>query len=492
MTSGTKGAFDRHRARGDFYACGPSTLENDLKENEATPGTKGKAERITLLDFTTPPMRAFHMTWMAFFLCFFAWFGIAPLMPVVREELSLSKDQIGWCIIGSVALTTIARLLVGWLCDQCGPRRTYAGLLILCSLPVMGIGLAHDFTTFLIFRVSIGLIGASFVITQYHTTQMFADRCVGTANATTAGWGNFGGGVTHLVMPLVFAFFVTTLGLTPASGWRASMMVAGIACLLMGIAYYALTQDTPFGNVPGQPNRHARRRISSKGSFRVAFRDPRVWVLFAAYGLCFGVELTIDNVAAMYFIDYIPELHEMNSVNALTLAGLCASVFGGMSVFARTLGGYVADRCGNRWGFPARIKWLFLVLFCEGLLLMVFSQTRALYSSIPSLMLCGLFVHMAAGATFAVVPFVNRTALGSVAGIVGAGGNAGAVLSGLLFKSDSIPWPSAFFLMGTVVAIGSFSSLLISEQQPATSSESNDSHTNAEPDIEPAVPVISG
>ena len=43
----------------------------------------------------TVPMRAFHMSWFAFFLCFFGWFGIAPLMPVIREELHLTKEQIG-------------------------------------------------------------------------------------------------------------------------------------------------------------------------------------------------------------------------------------------------------------------------------------------------------------------------------------------------------------------------------------------------------------
>ena len=79
--------------------------------------------------------------------------------------------------------------------------------MILGSLPVMGIGLAHDFTTFLLFRVAIGAIGASFVITQYHTSVMFAPNCIGTANATTAGWGNMGGGVTQMVMPLVFTLF---------------------------------------------------------------------------------------------------------------------------------------------------------------------------------------------------------------------------------------------------------------------------------------------
>src|SRR5690606_23292198 len=64
-----------------------------------------KATQIRLMDFRSPQMRAFHMSWFAFFLCFFAWFGIAPLMKEVREEMSLTKDQIGWCIIGSVAIT---------------------------------------------------------------------------------------------------------------------------------------------------------------------------------------------------------------------------------------------------------------------------------------------------------------------------------------------------------------------------------------------------
>ncbi|MGY8771362.1 MAG: MFS transporter [Pirellulales bacterium] len=88
---------------------------------------QSKATRIRLFNFSTPQMRAFHMSWFAFFLCFFAWFGIAPLMSVVREEMSLTKNQIGWCIIGSVAITVIARLFVGWLCDKIGPRICYTG-----------------------------------------------------------------------------------------------------------------------------------------------------------------------------------------------------------------------------------------------------------------------------------------------------------------------------------------------------------------------------
>ncbi len=118
-----------------------------------------KATRIRLFSIATPQMRAFHMTWFAFFLCFFAWFGIAPLMKIVRDEMALTQSQIGWLVIGSVAITVVGRLLIGWLCDRIGPRLAYTWLLLLGSLPVMGIGLAQDFQTFLVFRVLIGVIG---------------------------------------------------------------------------------------------------------------------------------------------------------------------------------------------------------------------------------------------------------------------------------------------------------------------------------------------
>jgi NNP family nitrate/nitrite transporter-like MFS transporter len=62
---------------------------------------------------------------------------------------------------------------------------------------------------------------------------------------------------------------------------------------------------------------------------------------------------------------------------------------------------------------------------------------------------------MSEGATFSVVPFINKKALGSVAGIVGAGGNFGAVLAGFLFKG-SMSWPTAFLILGGLVTLCSF------------------------------------
>ena len=64
--------------------------------------------------------------------------------------------------------------------------------------------------------ILIGGIGAAFVITQYHTTVMFAPNVVGQANATSAGWGNLGGGVTQFVMPLLFSVMVIGFGFSEA------------------------------------------------------------------------------------------------------------------------------------------------------------------------------------------------------------------------------------------------------------------------------------
>jgi NNP family nitrate/nitrite transporter-like MFS transporter len=413
----------------------------------------GKATRIQLGDFKSAPMRAFHLSWLAFFLCFFAWFGIAPLMSVVRAEMGLTKDQVGWCVIGSVAITVLTRILFGWLCDRIGPRLAYTWLLVLGSLPVMGIGLAHDFTTFLVFRVAIGAIGASFVITQYHTTQMFASNCIGTANATTAGWGNMGGGVTQMVMPLLFTLLAVTLGLGDAIGWRIAMVTAGAVCLMTGLAYYFLTQDTPHGNFADlRASGHLPQARSTTGGFRQAARDPRVWALFVLYGACFGVELTMDNVAALYYSDQFGL--------GLKQAGLAAGSLGIMHLFARTLGGLISDRLGSRFGLKGRVNWLFAALLLEGLGLMLFSRMTSIALAIPAMIGFGLFMKISEGATYAVVPFINRRALGSVAGIVGAGGNAGAVLAGFLFRG-AISWPNAIFVLGATVVVAAFLSFAV-------------------------------
>jgi len=410
-----------------------------------------KATRIRLWDFRSVPMRTFHITWFTFFICFFAWFGIAPLMPVVREDLQLTPAQIGNIIIGSVSITLFARLFFGWLCDRIGPRRSYTILLALSAVPVMGIGFSDSYEAFLLFRLAIGISGASFVITQYHTSAMFAPGVVGMANATAAGWGNMGGGVALMVMPFVFAT-LTSVGYLPSEAWRLSMLVPGGALLLMAVVYYFFTSDSPAQNAGVSVSR-IRRERSGKNDFFSALKDRRVWILLFAYGASFGIEITIDNIATLYFIDTFDL--------GLKEAGIIAGLFGMMNLFARTLGGIAGDRAGERLGLRGRFYVLALFLFLEGVGITIFASAGALHGAVISMLAFALFLKMANGAAYAIVPFVNTSAVGTVSGIVGAGGNAGAILAGFLLASSSRSYSESFLIIGAIVTLIAFAALAV-------------------------------
>lgn len=433
---------------------------------------KNKATRIKLTNFNTPQMRAFHLTWFAFFLCFFGWFGIVPLMKGdngVISDLGLTKAQVGNSIIAAVSLTIFARLLIGPLCDRFGSRKTYSILLALGSLPVMMIGLCQTPTQFIIARALIGAIGASFVITQYHTSVMFAPNVIGTANATTAGWGNLGGGVTQAVMPLMLAA-VVTFGVPEALGWRFAMIIPGFMLLLTAVAYFYLTLDAPDGNYTELRERgEMQPKRKSLSSFLEAAKDRRVTALFFIYAACFGIELTIHGTAALYFFDKFGL--------SLTTAGLVASLFGMMNLFARSLGGIFSDKLNKTGGLQGRARLLFLCLLLEGVFLIAFSQMTVLWIAIPLLIVCSLFVQMSEGATFAIVPYINKKSLGSVSGIVGAGGNFGAMVAGFMFKYGTEYFAQAYMMLGFVVVISAFGAFAVRfspEQEEAAQRETAD------------------
>jgi NNP family nitrate/nitrite transporter-like MFS transporter len=413
-----------------------------------------KANRIDLFSFSTPQMRAFHLSWMAFFVCFFGWFACAPLMPLIKGQFGLDKDQIANINIAAVAVTILVRLVIGPMCDRFGPRKAYTGLLLLGALPVIGVAFSQSYEAFLFFRLAIGAIGASFVITQFHTSVMFAPNVVGTANAASAGWGNLGGGMAQTLMPLILAA-IMLLGVEQSLGWRIALMVPGVLMIAMAWFYWRFSQDCPEGNYD---ELRARGETPSSGkregwaSFRLAAANYRVWLLFMTYGACFGVEIFMHNIAALYYVEQFGL--------SLKAAGFAAGSFGLLALFARALGGIVSDRVARIMGLHGRTLLLFALIVGEGAGLLCFSQMHSAGWAVAAMLVFGLFTHMACGATYALVPFIDRRALGGVAGIIGAGGNVGAVAAGFMMK-DAANIQQCLFILGILVTGAALCALLV-------------------------------
>jgi MFS transporter, NNP family, nitrate/nitrite transporter len=398
-------------------------------------------EKLNIFSISSVQMRTFHITWFTFFMCFFGWFGLAPLMPTIREDLGLSKAQIGNTLIAAVSATIFARLFIGRLCDTWGPRKTYTALLLFGSIPVFLVGLANSYETFLLFRLAIGVIGASFVITQFHTSVMFAPQIKGTANAVAGGWGNLGGGITNMLMPVIFAAIVG-FGYSKSEAWRLAMLLPGSMLLICAFLYYKFTKDTPEGNYDEISRVEGTKAETNTWE---VIKDWRVWALAIAYSVCFGMEITFDNVAALYFVD---TFHFDQKA-----AGLLAGLFGFMNIFARALGGIFADKMGKKYGLKGK-GWLlggFLAL--EGIGLYFFANSFTISFAIVSMLTFALFLKMANGTTYAITPFINSKNVGLVAGIVGAGGNIGGMGMAFLFKSENISYGEAFQIISIMAII---------------------------------------
>ena len=172
--------------------------------------------------------------------------------------------------------------------------------------------------------------------------------------------------------------------------------------------------------------------------------DWRVWALTLSYAVCFGMEITFDNVAALHFVDTF-KLSQGS-------AGFWAGVFGFMNIFARALGGIVADKVGQKSGLKGKGLLLALVLGLEGVGLVIFAMAGDLTAAIVSMLCFALFLKMANGATYAIVPFVNTKNVGMVAGVVGAGGNVGGMMFGFLFKSN-LSYADAFQIIGSIAIV---------------------------------------
>jgi len=414
------------------------------------PGQDDKATEIKLLSFARPHMRAFHCSWMGFFTAFFIWFAIAPLLPEIKVTLNLTKQEIWTSNICSVAGTVFMRFINGPMCDKYGARLLMGVLLMLCSIPCACTGLVSSATTLAVLRFFIGLGGSTFVCCQFWTSRMFTKEIAGTANALVGGWGNLGGGVTQIVMgTLLFPLF--KLFMSAEQAWKTVCLVPAVVGFCLGFTIMRISDDAPKGNYSEMKKMGTMPEVSAAASFRSGAANLNTWILFIQYACCFGVELTMNNAAASYF----KSKFELTTESAAAIA----SIFGWMNLFARGVGGFMSDKLNAKMGMRGRLWWQSALLVVEGVLVFIFSASNSLPVAIIIMVFFSTVVQGAEGSTYGIVPYVNPPVTGSIAGVVGAGGNLGAVGFGLGFRQlDSL---QAFRVMGGTIIASGFITVLV-------------------------------
>jgi len=471
---------------------------------------------VPVLSFARPHSRAFHFAWFSFFMCFIMWFAIAPVMTQVRKPKCLAADsdtcankcttrfpgdnikysgdnkldvnappgaldsECKFCYpydgrkgagCGGVGLTAaqaknstmvaisgtiILRVLIGAISDGIGIRITFTILLICGCVPGFLLAAADSYIAVTLLRFLIGFAGASFVLTQLWTTTMFDLNVVGIANATSAGWGNLGGGVAQILNGNIFNSLKMN-GSNNNAAWRITVGWSPAVIFLLGVGVFLLTDDCPYGNFRELKDKQsAAEKAATEKEVLATGGEPgtvaakslieaasswQTWVMFLCYMFSFGVELIVNGNIVTYFV----ETFEMPQTQASTIG----SIFGLLNICMRSIGGFWSDTYCTKFGIRGRLHALFQQTFIMGVALIIFSTLTNDNSTtgglLASLVFWGAFTNMTEGGTFAVVPYVLPTAVGGVAGITGAGGNMGALLGNALvivLKGNAGPKPA--------------------------------------------------
>jgi len=195
----------------------------------------------SLIDFSNPSIRTLHLTWIAFFLTFVVWFNMAGVLSRMIEQFDwLSKSNVKALLVTNVALTIPARIVVGGLIDRYGPRRIFAGLMVIMVIPGLTFAFGNNLHQLILSRLALGAIGAGFVIGIKMTANWFTPKYIGRAEGFYAGWGNFGSAAAAAAVPFVA---VNMLG----GDWRWSLAITSIVAAVYGAIYFFIVKDHPEG-----------------------------------------------------------------------------------------------------------------------------------------------------------------------------------------------------------------------------------------------------
>merc|ERR1712066_230001 len=252
---------------------------------------------------------------------------------------------------------------------------------------------------------------------------MFNRSVVGTANATAGGWGNLGGDLTQTIMPLVYRIFYNGFGMSLSASWRASMFFPVLLYSLLVPWIYFCSQDTTTGKFNVALLGKTKR--AGPMTYVQCCADYRVFLMIFQYSACFCCELVMNNILATHF-------HDAFGVD-LVAAGALAMSFGAMNLFARSLGGILSDWLNVRYKMCGRLWAHFVSLFGQAVFLFLFGcvtkDTGDWPLALAALIVFAIFVNMAEGTSYGIVPYMIPTELAIVSAVVGAGGTLGAVIA---------------------------------------------------------------
>ncbi|AMN47589.1 MFS transporter [Steroidobacter denitrificans] len=393
---------------------------------------------------TADSSRALWLSTLAFTVCFAVWTLFSIIGIQVKSDLDLTETQFG-LLVGTPILTgSLIRLILGVWADQFGGRRVYIGVMVSAAIATWLLTYAHDYPTFLIAALGVGIAGGSFSVGIAYVSRWYPPSRQGTALGIF-GAGNVGAAVTKFAAPMVMVAF----------GWQMVAKAWAVGLLLIAAIFWLGTKE--------DPELERRRKAGVKGDSLTAMLEPlknvQVWRFSLYYFFVFGAFVAL----ALWLPRYLMGVYDLD----IRAAGMLAAFYSVPASLFRIYGGVLADKYGARrvmyWTFSVSVVCCFLLAYpptdyivygIQGP--MAFRLETGLIGFVVLAFTLGFFMSLGKAAVYKHIPVYYPGHVGAVGGVVGlVGGLGGFVLPiafGVMNDLTGI-WQSCFMLLFLIVAV---------------------------------------
>jgi MFS family permease len=171
--------------------------------------------------------------------------NLATAAPLIKDQLRLTKTQIGVLIAAFSWTYTPSMFLVGWLCERINPYRTLALGLVVWSLATAATGLAQGFWALVVLRLVLGVgESAAFPASSALIGRHLEPGKLGRANSFIGLGLSLGPAFGTLVGGLLIARL----------GWRPVFVLFGLVSVLWVWPWVARTRSLwAEADAPGRP-----------------------------------------------------------------------------------------------------------------------------------------------------------------------------------------------------------------------------------------------
>ncbi|HUY35483.1 MAG TPA: nitrate/nitrite transporter [Pirellulales bacterium] len=356
-----------------------------------------------------------------FDVSFMVWVLIGALANSIVPDFHLSAAERGLLVAVPILGGAMLRLVLGYLTDRIGARRTAVAGMVLTFVPLtLGWLWADSYQTLLVVGAMLGVAGASFAAALPLASRWYPPQYQGLAMGI-AGAGNSGTALATFFGPR----------LAEAIGWHAvfGLAIAPVLAVLVFFVWFAKDSST-------QPPPQTLR------DFAAVARQRDVWWFCLFYAVTFGGFVGLASFLNIFFHDQ----YDLSRAAAGSFATLCVVA----GSFLRPVGGYAADRIGG-------IRLLTLLYLGVGTLLLGMAASPALGLGTALMFAVMGLLGMGNGAVFQLVPQRFSRQIGTVTGLVGAAGGFGGFLLPTLLGGVK-QWTGHFsggFFLFSLVGFGS-------------------------------------